>query len=39
MFFVVGGDPATAAAAAREAGARVLPFDWASDGVRLESVG
>ena len=36
MFFVVGGDPARAADAARGAGATVLPLRWANVGVRTE---
>ena len=39
MFFVVEGDPVLAARAAREAGARVLPFRWASRGVMVEHAG
>jgi D-glycero-alpha-D-manno-heptose-7-phosphate kinase len=35
MFFVTGGDAVVAATAAREAGARVLPFSWAKTGVRV----
>ncbi len=35
MFFVVS-DPSRAAAAVRSAGARVLPFGWAVEGVRME---
>jgi D-glycero-alpha-D-manno-heptose-7-phosphate kinase len=34
MFFLAGSDPAQAAAAARDAGARVLPVSWTSEGVR-----
>jgi len=34
MFFVTGDDPATAVAAARAAGATVLPLRWAHAGVR-----
>ncbi len=34
MFFVTGDDPAPAAAAARAAGATVLPVRWAQGGVR-----
>ena len=33
MFFIAGDDPAEAARAAREAGARVLPCRWATEGV------
>lgn len=36
MFFVVGGDPARAVRAAEESGARVLPFEWSPEGVRVE---
>jgi D-glycero-alpha-D-manno-heptose-7-phosphate kinase len=36
MFFIVPGDPGPAIAAARAAGARVLPVAWARDGVRVE---
>src|SRR5207247_2777374 len=35
MFFVVK-DPQAATRAAQEAGAQVLPFRWATDGLRLE---
>ena len=34
MFFVTGDDPAPAVAAARAAGATVLPARWAAEGVR-----
>jgi len=34
MFFLTGDDPAPAIAAAREAGATVLPLRWAHEGVR-----
>jgi len=34
MFFVTGDDPAPATAAARTAGATVLPVRWAREGVR-----
>ena len=34
MFFVTGDDPAPAIAAARAAGATVLPVRWALEGVR-----
>lgn len=34
MFFVTGDDPAPAIAAARAAGATVLPVRWAAEGVR-----
>jgi D-glycero-alpha-D-manno-heptose-7-phosphate kinase len=34
MFFLTGDDPAPAIAAAREAGATVLPLRWAREGVR-----
>jgi D-glycero-alpha-D-manno-heptose-7-phosphate kinase len=37
MFFLVGGDVQDAARAAEDAGARVLPFRWASEGVRVEA--
>jgi D-glycero-alpha-D-manno-heptose-7-phosphate kinase len=36
MFFVVPDDPAPAIRAARDAGATVLPVDWADEGVRLD---
>ncbi|HEV8355598.1 MAG TPA: hypothetical protein VGQ17_02415 [Gemmatimonadales bacterium] len=35
MFFIAGDDPAEAARAAREAGARLLPCRWAADGVTV----
>jgi D-glycero-alpha-D-manno-heptose-7-phosphate kinase len=35
MFFIAGDDPAPALAAARAAGATVLPVRWALDGVRV----
>ena len=35
MFFLAGGDPGPAARAAQAAGARVLPFRWARQGVGL----
>jgi D-glycero-alpha-D-manno-heptose-7-phosphate kinase len=35
MIFLVGGDAADAARAAQEAGAKVLPFTWTREGVRL----
>ncbi|MGH7592823.1 MAG: hypothetical protein ACRELE_03085 [Gemmatimonadales bacterium] len=34
MFFVVPGDTAPATAAATECGARLIPVEWAADGVR-----
>jgi D-glycero-alpha-D-manno-heptose-7-phosphate kinase len=34
MFFVTGDDPAPAIAAARQAGATVLPVRWVREGVR-----
>jgi D-glycero-alpha-D-manno-heptose-7-phosphate kinase len=37
MFFIAGDDPRRAARAAREAGARVLPFAWAARGVTVEA--
>ena len=39
MFFIAGEDPAAAVRAAREAGARVLPFSWAARGVIVEAGG
>ena len=35
MFFILSGDRDEAARAAREAGATVLPFTWAEQGVRI----
>jgi D-glycero-alpha-D-manno-heptose-7-phosphate kinase len=35
MFFLAGNDPAATAQAAQAVGARVLPFKWAKQGVRL----
>jgi hypothetical protein len=35
MFFITRDDPGPAIAAAREAGATVLPVRWARDGVRV----
>jgi D-glycero-alpha-D-manno-heptose-7-phosphate kinase len=38
MFFLVGHDVRRAARAAEAVGARVLPFRWAREGVRVEAV-
>ena len=38
MFFLMGGDLREGARAAENAGARVLPFRWADEGVRVEAV-
>jgi D-glycero-alpha-D-manno-heptose-7-phosphate kinase len=38
MFFLVGNDVRRAARAAEEVGARVLPFRWTREGVRVEAV-
>lgn len=39
MFFITGGHRSAALAAAREAGARVLDFSWATDGVKAGGEG